>query len=335
MNTCDHQPIVNQQSGKTKCRRCGNDIEWKQPWHMLPEGKWILAPTECDHIPSIIDKNDGSPRKCMDCHQPIKQEKVYRDINSNEFTTRWVLADEPVKECDHNPGETADSVGTCIHCGVPIEFILPIDDEIIGHWRIQANEPVEEDVVPNRETIEAIHGFVWQDYCYGGDKCNGNRHVHADLMHAWAEGAKIEAYDEHKGWYPCEPTWCTSVKYRIAETKPSIDWSHVHPDYNYLTTEPDDEEVRGMLYEVPPTPHEEYKTWEKAYGTKCAEITALASFKAGNCDWQDSLICRPRLPGSECWMCYGKGYLDKGGFGYVEGEVRDCKTCNNTGRLPE
>jgi hypothetical protein len=53
------------------------------------------------------------------------------------------------------------------------------------------------------------------------------RHRHADLIHAWAEGAEIEIYRSYKNmWEPhfC-PTWGLSRDYRIKPTpKPDVVW---------------------------------------------------------------------------------------------------------------
>lgn len=44
-----------------------------------------------------------------------------------------------------------------------------------------------------------------------------SRHVHADKIIAWAEGAKIEWYDErYKKWVDCSsPSWSVTHQYRI------------------------------------------------------------------------------------------------------------------------
>lgn len=55
------------------------------------------------------------------------------------------------------------------------------------------------------------------------------KHVHADLIKAWADGAIIQFYDNTIGWVNCAhnfPTWGTNVKYRIKpeEKKPVVRW---------------------------------------------------------------------------------------------------------------
>ena len=45
---------------------------------------------------------------------------------------------------------------------------------------------------------------------------NKRLHVHADLIHAWAEGAEIQWQEEDGTWHDLEnPTWGASCVYRI------------------------------------------------------------------------------------------------------------------------
>lgn len=51
------------------------------------------------------------------------------------------------------------------------------------------------------------------------------KHKHADLIHAWADGAEIqELYDGR--WVDTDPSWYASVEYRIKpeEKKPVVRW---------------------------------------------------------------------------------------------------------------
>ena len=53
------------------------------------------------------------------------------------------------------------------------------------------------------------------------------RHKHADLIHAWAEGAEIEIYDPGVGQWrqSLHPTFGTTCEYRIKPTpKPDVVW---------------------------------------------------------------------------------------------------------------
>lgn len=51
---------------------------------------------------------------------------------------------------------------------------------------------------------------------------NVKRHKHADLIHAWAEGAEIEYQSQTFGWTGCPsnmPNWSDDVQYRIKPEK--------------------------------------------------------------------------------------------------------------------
>ena len=54
------------------------------------------------------------------------------------------------------------------------------------------------------------------------------RHVHADIIHLWAEGAEIEfrvapkegRYGSTHTWYPCtNPDWHPNFEYRVKQEK--------------------------------------------------------------------------------------------------------------------
>lgn len=47
-----------------------------------------------------------------------------------------------------------------------------------------------------------------------------NRHVHAELIHKWAEGATIQVKNDRDQWVDClTPQWFDSVEYRV---KPKV-----------------------------------------------------------------------------------------------------------------
>lgn len=49
---------------------------------------------------------------------------------------------------------------------------------------------------------------------------SSNRHVHADLIIAWANGAEIEFYEDDVWITTKDPAWHKDVEYRIKPTKP-------------------------------------------------------------------------------------------------------------------
>jgi hypothetical protein len=54
----------------------------------------------------------------------------------------------------------------------------------------------------------------------------GNRHKHADLIHAWCEGAEIEVKRPSTGswWDANPPLWDLDYEYRIKPKQPVVRW---------------------------------------------------------------------------------------------------------------
>ena len=71
-------------------------------------------------------------------------------------------------------------------------------------------------------------------------------------------------------------------------TKPSIDWSHVKSAYKWLSV---DKDGSAFVYENEPE-HGESNYWYSQEGIHY-EVSGLASYTPGTCDWQDSLVKRP------------------------------------------
>ena len=71
-----------------------------------------------------------------------------------------------------------------------------------------------------------------------------------------------------------------------ATTKPSIDWSHVSPEYNYLVQDSDGE---GYLCGKKPT-HVKSGWFAESVNISASTFT---SYTPGTCDWKDSLVKRP------------------------------------------
>ena len=76
----------------------------------------------------------------------------------------------------------------------------------------------------------------------------------------------------------------------IQKTKPSIDWSHVSPEYKWLARDED-----GLSYLYIEKPECGKSMWKiMTMVTKdCIEIKGYKSYKSGTCDWKDSLVERP------------------------------------------
>lgn len=62
-----------------------------------------------------------------------------------------------------------------------------------------------------------------------------NRHRHADLIHAWAEGAEIECRQANGDWvHMSQPKWDAPSIYRIKpEKKPDVVKRYFHEDGAY------------------------------------------------------------------------------------------------------
>ena len=69
-------------------------------------------------------------------------------------------------------------------------------------------------------------------------------------------------------------------------TKPSIDWSHVSSEYNYLVQDSD-----GEGYLCGEEPSRVKSGWNA--GSPNISATAFTSYDPGTCDWKDSLVKRP------------------------------------------
>ena len=71
-----------------------------------------------------------------------------------------------------------------------------------------------------------------------------------------------------------------------AVTKPSIDWSHVSSEYNYLIQDSD-----GEGYLCGEKPLRVKSGWIAE--SPSISATAFTSYVPGTCDWTDSLVKRP------------------------------------------
>ena len=69
-------------------------------------------------------------------------------------------------------------------------------------------------------------------------------------------------------------------------TKPSINWSHVSPEYNYLA-----QDASGAGFLCCKEPHRMNTTW--GMETPYIRAATFTSYTPGTCDWKDSLVKRP------------------------------------------
>lgn len=118
-----------------------------------------------------------------------------------------------------------------------------------------------------------------------------SREEQLELFNAWLDGAEIECFDINREvWVYLEtPTWYSGFVYRVIPTKPSIDWSAVHPDYKWLARDLDGE---GYLYAAEPKLNGRKTYWENVVWDQVS-AKILTSYNPGTCDWKDSLVQRP------------------------------------------
>lgn len=114
------------------------------------------------------------------------------------------------------------------------------------------------------------------------------------LFAAWVDGGPIEFYSEFHGkWFTRthkKLLWDDHSKYRIATTKPSIDWSHVAEGFDWLAC---DSDGKAYLYRRRPARDINNDFWATD-DKDVSRADRFASFNPGDCDWKDSLTCRPR-----------------------------------------
>jgi hypothetical protein len=57
------------------------------------------------------------------------------------------------------------------------------------------------------------------------------KHVHAEVIHAWADGAEVQVKWESVGWQnSTEPAWFPEWEYRIKPTTPKSQWVELTRD---------------------------------------------------------------------------------------------------------
>lgn len=121
------------------------------------------------------------------------------------------------------------------------------------------------------------------------------------VMQAFEEGKPIEYLSTwlNKWVNTDSPMWdWSSCDYRITVTKPSINWDHVSPEYNWLARDKSDgPDLNCFLYTAKPL----LSSWEERWGilasAKYASAEGFASLDRGTCDWKDSLVMRPGYEG--------------------------------------
>jgi hypothetical protein len=116
-----------------------------------------------------------------------------------------------------------------------------------------------------------------------------------DLFSSWVEDPRCIQYysSEHDTWTTIlNPGWMATTVYRAAITPDYIDWSHVAPDFKFMTRAPDG---IAWLWRAQPKVYLN-KYWAALPGAGGHDLclaNSFASYKKGGTRWQDSLVCRP------------------------------------------
>lgn len=111
------------------------------------------------------------------------------------------------------------------------------------------------------------------------------------LFYKWLDGESIECFRIKSGWHVTKhPCWDPDTVYRVTPQgiKPSVDWSVLKPEFKWLAV---DEDGKGWAYITKPVVYE--TSWYFDKGVAFC-VNGLASFDKGTCNWDKSLIQRPK-----------------------------------------
>lgn len=112
-----------------------------------------------------------------------------------------------------------------------------------------------------------------------------------EVMQAYVEGKKIQYAPCGGRWREADdPSWdWIGMDYRVKPvSKPSINWDHVHPDYNWMATDAD-----GSTYLYKEEPFLMVRDARWTMGGDWENATIFVSLIPGDCDWKESLVQRP------------------------------------------
>jgi len=114
-----------------------------------------------------------------------------------------------------------------------------------------------------------------------------SREEKIDLITHWVDGGVVEEKMQYGGWTVLSPPlWGDDSYYRKVLEKPSIDWDVVSDKFNFMATD-----AGGFTYLYIEKPVKQDDCWY--HHMDYAQVDGFASFKAGDCDWKDSLVERP------------------------------------------
>ena len=124
----------------------------------------------------------------------------------------------------------------------------------------------------------------------GREFCELPHDIKLALISAYLNGARLHS---DSGWdkscMTYQPNFHPRATYGIIipepKAKPSIDWSHVAPQFRYLARD-----NGGAVYVYVNRPEQKCDYW--AAQADMADAYGFASYQPGDCDWDDSLIDR-------------------------------------------
>lgn len=110
------------------------------------------------------------------------------------------------------------------------------------------------------------------------------------IIQAFADGKRVEKFDPFiQQWIEIsDPVFIGDQLYRIAAPKPSIDWSHVAPEYRWLAV---DEDGVPFLYQR--KPYKGAKSWMIISGKLINALCFTSYHCPPDVDWRESLVKRP------------------------------------------
>jgi hypothetical protein len=129
------------------------------------------------------------------------------------------------------------------------------------------------DVVRGEGVVVSVHSN--QDYPVIVDLYSGS-------SESYTAGGLYQENHENPSLYP----YPVEVVKKV--TKPSINWNHVHSRFRWIAQ---DAEGGCWLYEDKPV--EDEGEWKCSSGD-CTSAEGLISLNPGTCDWNDSLVARPK-----------------------------------------
>lgn len=120
---------------------------------------------------------------------------------------------------------------------------------------------------------------------------------------AFYDGEDVEfRKSENLSWNKVDSSYLNiCFFYRVKPVKPSIDWSHIGEQFNFMTMT----HKSTLLIHINEPLLVENDHWYCVDSEELEDPSVFASFKKGSCHWIDSLVRRP----APCARCGGSGFV--------------------------